>query len=130
GLPMGLPDLHVGVVSSDTGPGAYDLPERHCAHGGDQGQLQFQPRGTCTTSPLDAGATFLQASNGQQQKNYTGDITDAFACIAGLGDQGCGFEGQLKSIRLALDPAAAPARNRGFLRDEAYLSVVLITNED
>jgi hypothetical protein len=77
-----------------------------------------------------AGQTFLQASNNQTIKNYTGDISDAFTCIAQLGDQGCGFEGQLKAVRWALDPNDTPDTNVGFLRPEAYLAVILITNED
>ncbi len=129
-LPGGLPDLHLGVVSSDTGPGKFDLPAYHCAFEGDRGQFQSQPRGICSAAPLPAGQTFLQASNNQQTKNYTGDIADAFTCIAALGDQGCGFEGQLKSVRWALDPLNLPAVNNGFLRPDAFLAVVLLTNED
>jgi hypothetical protein len=63
-------------------------------------------------------------------KNYAGDITDAFTCIAALGDQGCGFEGQLKSVRWALDPLFIPPGNQGFMRPDAVLAVILITNED
>jgi hypothetical protein len=129
-LPMGLPDVHIGVVSSDTGPGKFDLPQYNCRFAGDGGQFQFQPRGTCATSLLNPGQTFLQASNNQTVKNYAGDISDAFTCIAALGDQGCGFEGQLKSVRWALDPARVPDGNLGFLRPQAYLAVILITNED
>jgi hypothetical protein len=133
-LPMGLPDVHVAVVSSDTGPGQYALPERHCAYRGDQGLFQFQSRGTvCATAALNTTPTqqtYLQASGNQAQKNYTGDISDAFTCIAALGDQGCGFEGQLKSVRWALDPMNVPPGNEGFLRSDAYLAVILITNED
>jgi len=129
-LPMGLPDVHIAVVSQNTGAGKFDLPQYHCPFGGDRGQFHFQPTGTCTTSPLMAGQTFLQASNNQTIKNYTGDISDAFTCIAQLGDQGCGFEGQLKAVRWALDPNDTPDTNVGFLRPEAYLAVILITNED
>jgi hypothetical protein len=130
-LPGGLPDLHLGVVSSDTGPGKFDLPQYHCAFHGDDGKFQSQPRGICTASPfMAANQTFLQASNDQQTKNYTGDIADAFTCIAALGDQGCGFEGQLKSVHWALDSSLIPVRNPGFLRPDAFLAVVLLTNED
>jgi hypothetical protein len=129
-LPMGLPDIHVAVISSDTGPGQFDLPQYNCRFRGDGGRFQFQPRGNCTTSPLKPGQTYLQASNNQDVRNYTGDIADAFTCIAALGEQGCGFEGQLKSVRWALDPANLPDENQGFLRPDAYLGVVLITNED
>ncbi len=129
-LPMGLPDVHVAVISSDTGPGGYDLPQYNCRFGGDRGRFQFQPRGNCTTALLNPGQTYLQASNNQTVKNYTGDIADAFTCIAALGEQGCGFEGQLKSVRWALDPKNVPDGNQGFLRPDAYLAVILITNED
>jgi hypothetical protein len=130
GTTTGLPDVHVAVISSDTGPGAYDLPDRHCAYAGDQGMFHSTPTGACTTPPLPADQHFLAAAQNQAVKNYTGDITDAFKCIALLGDQGCGFEGQLKSVRWALDPGYVPPGNEGFLRDEAFLAVILITNED
>jgi hypothetical protein len=127
-LPDGPPDMHIAVISSDTGPGKYDLADRGCPFAGDRGAFQFQARGNCTASPLLRGQTFLQVVNGVP--TYTGDIADAFACIAALGDQGCGFEGQLKSVRWALDPVKTPPENRGFLRPEARLAVVLVTNED
>jgi hypothetical protein len=127
---VGLPDIHVAVVSSDTGPGIYDLADSHCRHDGDEGLFQTAPRGGCPVSPLHVGQTFLAASGNQAQKNYDGDITDAFTCIAALGEGGCGFEGQLKSVRWALDPFNVPPGNQGFLRTDAALAVILITNED
>jgi len=131
GMGTALPDVHVAVISSDTGPGKFDLPAYHCAFAGDRGQFQSMPRGTCTGSPFtDPNQHYLSASMNQAVKNYNGDITDAFTCIAALGDQGCGFEGQLKSVRWALDPNNPPAGNEGFLRPEAFLAVILITNED
>jgi hypothetical protein len=131
GMGMSLPDIHVAVISSDTGPGQFDLPTYGCLYGGDRGAFQFAPRGNCTAPPLHttpAQQTFLSASMNQAVKNYDGDISDAFKCIAALGDTGCGFEGQLKSVRLALD-GSNPV-NDGFLRPEAFLAVILITNED
>jgi hypothetical protein len=55
-----------------------------------------------------------------------------FTCIAALGETGCGFEHQFASVLRALgaDGRPAPQENQGFLRPEAYLVVVLITNED
>jgi len=131
GTGMALPDIHVAVVSSDTGPGKFDLPAYHCSFGGDRGQFQNTPRGTCTASPFkNPTDTYLSASMNQGVTNYNGDISTAFTCIAALGDQGCGFEGQLKSVRWALDPVNTPDTNLGFLRPEAFLAVILITNED
>src|SRR6266700_1415901 len=128
-----LPDVHVAVISSDTGPGGFDDPGDACRFGGDQGQFQFAPRGACPASPLHTTPkqqTFLAASMNETVTNYDGDLRDAFKCIAALGDTGCGFEGQLKSVRWALDPTFTPDTNVGFLRDEAFLAVILITNED
>src|SRR6185295_3308938 len=54
-------------------------------------------------------------------------------CIAALGDQGCGFEHVFGSVLRGLGAdgnGGAPAENAGFLRDDAFLAVVLITNED
>jgi hypothetical protein len=131
GANPGLPDVHIGVVSSDTGPGKFDLPQSHCPFGGDHGQFQSVPRGTCVASPFkNVSDHFLSASMNQTITNYTGDIGNALACIAALGDQGCTFEGQLKSVRWALDPFNLPSSNEGFLRLDAALAVILLTNED
>jgi hypothetical protein len=133
GAETGLPDVHVAVVSSDTGPGRFNLPDRHCAFRGDGGLFKSTPGPTATcAAPLPADQHYLAAAQNQTIKNYTGDISDAFSCIAALGDQGCGFEGQLKSVRWALDPLNADLvpDNAGFLRNDALLAVILITNED
>jgi hypothetical protein len=130
-MPAGLPDIHLGVVSSDTGPGQYALPERQCAFRGDKGGLQHTPRGTCATSPFtSANTTFLAASSNQTTKNYNGDIVDAFNCIAALGNTGCSFGGQLKAARWALDPMNVPAGNEGFFRNQAFLAIIVLTNQD
>ena len=130
GLGTSLPDIHVAVISSDTGPGVYN-EAGGCHLGGDLGSFQFAPRGACVKSPLHSTPqqqTFLAASMNQAVKNYDNDISDAFKCIAALGDTGCGFEGQLKSVHLALD--GSNPTNDGFLRADAFLAVILITNED
>ena len=126
-----LPDIHVAVISSDTGPGHFDLPTYGCRYGGDKGVFQFANKGNCTASPLHTTPvqqTFLSASMNQAVTNYDGDISDAFKCIAALGETGCGFEGQLQSVRWALD--GSNPENDGFLRSDAFLAVILITNED
>ena len=55
-----------------------------------------------------------------------------FSCIAALGQTGCGFEHQFASVLRALgaDGQAAPAENQGFLRADALLAIVMVTNED
>ena len=55
-----------------------------------------------------------------------------FSCIAALGETGCGFEHQFAAILRALgaDGKPPPAENQGFLRPDAYLAIVMLTNED
>src|SRR4051794_25791080 len=128
-LPGGLPNIHVAVVSSDMGAG--DGSFASCdASGGNNGVFQYTPRGTCAASPLAPNATYL--SNVGGVTNYTGDISAAFSCIAALGDTGCGFEHQFASVARALgaDGRPAPAENQGFLRSDALLAIVMVTNED
>ena len=100
------------------------------ATGGDKGIFQFSPRGTCMATNLQAGATFI--SNVGGQANYTGHVADVFTCIAALGQAGCGFEHQLAAVLRALgaDGSPAPAENEGFLRPDALLAIVVLTNED
>jgi hypothetical protein len=130
-LPGGLPNLHIGVVSSSLGAGR-DPSIFHCMPGGDQGVFRSNPLGgaPCTRASLNAGQSFIIDVNGQA--NFTGDISDVFACIALLGAQGCGFEHQLASVARALgaDGAPAPAPNANFLRVDALLQIILLTNED
>src|SRR6187549_461709 len=83
--PQGLPNLHVAVISSDMGAG--DGSVASCdSSGGKNGIFQYTPRGSCATNPLQAGATYIIDSGGQ--KNYTGQLADAFTCIAALGETG------------------------------------------
>jgi hypothetical protein len=132
-LPGGLPNVHIGVVSSSMGAGPNtELQINGCKRGGDQGIFQSTPRGgpTCANAALNAGQTYIQNVNGVA--NYTGDIADVFSCIAKLGQDGCGLEHQFASVLRALgaDGNPIPTQNEGFLRPNAYLAVVMITNED
>ena len=104
----------------------------HCPPGGDQGIFQTKPvGGTCAKASLNAGQNFIITS-GAGGPNFTGDVSDVFACIAALGSGGCGYEHQFGSVLRALgaDGFPAPAANAGFLRPDALLHVVLLTNED
>jgi hypothetical protein len=133
------PDLHIGVVTTDMGAGPSGYGG--CQPGGDRGVLQNAPLGTtCAAASLhDPGQRFLSFAidpdGGEPITNFTGDIADAFACYASVGTGGCGFEHQLASMRAALEGCEQPggckqALNEGFLRRDAYLAVVILTDED
>jgi hypothetical protein len=127
GLPM-KPNLHVAVVSSDLG--APSDTNIMCGPG-DQGRFQYQARGACTSTTITQGDTYISDVDGVA--NFTDPIADVFQCIALLGSAGCGFEHQLASIDRALGAdgnGPPPSTNTGFLRDQASLGIVMLTNED
>jgi hypothetical protein len=135
-LPSGLPDLHLAVVSSDMGAQSDQGSAIGCDAFGENGVFQNQPRGTCTTTGLLPGATFISDNAAGTTKNFTladpAGLSTVFQCIGLLGSSGCGFEHQLTSVARALgaDGQPAPSANQGFLRDDAELAIVFLTNED
>ncbi len=128
-LDGGLPNLHIGVVTSDMGTSASDsatpgpaigqVGSGGCSGRGDDGRLQ-------TIAGMNA--TFLSdiASNGTRERNYTGELRDLFGQLARVGAGGCGFEQHLSAMRSALTSTA----NAGFLRPNANLAVVFLADED
>ena len=121
--------MHVAVVSSDMG--AHSDTDIGCTELGDDGAFHYQPEGTCTGTTLTAGSTYISDVDGVA--NFTDPIGTVFQCIALLGATGCGFEHQLASIDRALgsDGLGPPPSTTGdFLRPEAYLGIVMLTNED
>jgi hypothetical protein len=144
--------LHVGVVSSDLGAaGSSGIPS--ClTEGGDQGLLnpirngqamrlhqpwtspaaaRVRPRG-CTQNP-NQYPTFLTFD---AARDNASTFRDDFVCNAFLGVAGCGLEQQLESVYRALITQDARARagntlpNAGFVRDDAVLAIVLVTDEE
>jgi hypothetical protein len=82
------------------------------------------------SDPLAKPRPWLQREAGQLNIPASTDVGDAIRCLLPQGVNGCGFEQPLESMRLALarttDPGQAQA---GFLRDEASLLVLLVTDE-
>lgn len=127
----GLPDLHLAVVSSSLGAGRFDnLPGCLPGTSGNREGL-FQRPAACTQ--LHAGHSFLSSvpSGASRVTNFDGDLGAAAACLTRLGTGGCAFEQPFNAARVALERSAnAGDPNEGFLRPEAHLAVVMVTNED
>jgi hypothetical protein len=130
-LEGGLPDLHIGVVTTDMGvqntssaalpPGLGEGGAGGCVGPGDDGQLRHIPElGT------DAYISDVAASDGTRIRNYSGALRDVFASLATVGAIGCGIEQPLAAMRRALTNPA----NEGFLRPDANLAVIIISDED
>lgn len=101
--PGGVPDLHAGVITADPRDG---------------GVVRGAPQvtgGFLTTAPrLD----------GSREQNFRGTLRDALVAAAGAGTYDAEATQPLAMIQRALDGNPA---NAGFLRDNAYLAVVVIS---
>ncbi|MEZ4337048.1 MAG: hypothetical protein R3B82_10505 [Sandaracinaceae bacterium] len=129
-------DLHIGVVTTDMGMFAAGadgaLLPRRCSPAGAWGNDGIL-RGGCGLSQ-----PFVTYREGQSVERFSRD----FACLARVGTEGCGFEMPLEAALKALTPTTSPIRfasdslghgdtdNRGFLRDESVLAIIVLTDED
>ena len=107
--------FHVGVVTTD----AFDGNPGNCD---DLGDLVTRTSQECT--PFASGARFLDESES--------DLATKFSCVASVGTGGSGGEIQVEAAWRALSPDRnAPGQcNAGFVRDDALLVLVVITDED
>jgi hypothetical protein len=116
-------DLNVGVISTEMSVGPYDVST--CTRN-DDGVLLHTPNplvGGCETS-YDR---FLHATTATPGPDFAHD----FSCIATLGTNGCGFEQPLGALDKALTVHAAPGGpNEGFLRSDAALAIVVLSDEN
>lgn len=123
----GLPNIHLGVVSSNAGAGGQ--PADGCGGNGDNGRLQNAARNPGCSPPSGYFISYEKDEDGNERKNYSDSLAETFSCIGRLGTQGCGFEQHLEAMRRALDPSVNP-ENAGFLRSDAYLAVIILADED
>jgi hypothetical protein len=128
----GLPNVHLGVVTSDLGSkGADDAQPGPgigtgagmCSGNGKSGNLQTNG----TTLVTGSYISDIKDNTGMRQVNYTGMLADAFTAIASVGANGCGFEQHIEAAKRALNNNPA---NAGFLRPSAYLAIIFLADED
>jgi len=134
GLPTPL-DLHVAITTTDLGAPSDVMDKIGCTAQGDNGGFRSAPSGTCSTTLMN-GATFL-ADDGNGVTNFTDPIASVLQCISLVGDSGCGFHQPLAAAARALGAdnvvngvATPPATNDGFLRSDASLAIIFLTNQD
>lgn len=120
----GLPDLHVGLTSTDLGVGPHTgLVD--CTYEGHAGRL-LPP--ACDDLDGDRFIRHLRDPGGGYLVNYDGAITEVFECMAALGEGGCEYEQPLEAMETALD--GTHPESLEFLRPDAVLGVVIVTDED
>ncbi len=155
-VPGGMPDVHIGVVSSDVGAGMGEAGGNCSGVLGNSGILwgndpdadpdtDGNKLATVTKINNVAGAEGCGMKSGARwiedvlnvdgvtrSRNYQGDLSDVFSCLAtAVGVGGCGYEHTLQSLRVALNPAeGVNQQNLGFLRAKAGLAIVIVSDED
>jgi hypothetical protein len=127
-----LPDLHIGVATSDLGTtGSLDpsSPGPTVGSVGMGGCAGHGKDGALTVSGAPVTGTFLVDEDdgaGGRARNYTGDLDAVVGQMITVGATGCGFEQHLSAIRRAL----ANPSNAGFRRADASLAIVILADED
>jgi hypothetical protein len=132
GAVRGLPSLHIGVVSIDLGTQGADDAQPGASIGSGPGSCSGVGKAgkLLTNGTTLVNGTFISDidnGDGTRSTNYTGTLTNAFAAIASIGSNGCGFEQPLEAMKRALDNNPA---NVGFLRPEVPLAIIIVTDED
>jgi hypothetical protein len=125
-----LPNLRVAILDGDMGSsGAISTGACGAKNGttlGDAGQLQIV--GGLTCGMTDPNARWLQMLT-LSPANYSGDIVQVFSCLAGgLGQAGCEYQQPLQALATAATPGSASLSE--FVRPEAYLDLVIISDQD
>jgi hypothetical protein len=125
----GLPNLHIGVVTSDMGtsatasttpaPAIGQIDQGGCSGRGDDGRLQ-------TVAAMTDNFLSDVDHAGTRVRNFTGELRDVFGELARVGAGGCGFEQHLSAMQQAL----TRPDNANFIRPDANLAVVILADED
>jgi hypothetical protein len=130
-FPGGLPNVHLGVVTSTVDIGVATFGTACHPVAGQDGVLQNAPleaTATCQPATTDRFLADVAQPGGSRTRNYTGELPAALSCIAQVGETGCGFEAPLEAMKRALD--GSHPENAGFLRTGAFLAVVFLVDED
>jgi hypothetical protein len=129
GFDGGLPNLHIGVATSDLGSSAsldgvapgIGMGQGACNGTGDGGALRTNAAVT------GAFVSDVGLPDHTRSVNYIGNLADVLSTTATTGDQGCGFEQHLRATVTAVSGLPASA---GFLRPEANLAILILADED
>jgi hypothetical protein len=140
-----ITSLHLGVVSSNMGTlGQLDDTVEACKGVGDDGVLLDTVSAAQAKQPSCAGVAIEDYMTFAPTDAEPGDpeqVASDFACVAMRGTEGCGLEQQLEAMLKAVTPEASDieftvgnghgdGKNAGFVREDAVLAVVHVSDEE
>ena len=125
-------DFHMGVVTTDLND-----PQRAGRFNVAPGNLislgcsaSAPELAYCADSAVD-GAFLRRSSYGAADEVLDIErLKRDFRCVASAGSCGSGFEQGLEALGTALGPELLSGANQGFLRDDAFLLVIVLSDED
>lgn len=120
------PDVRIGVTTTDVQRRGAQCETFDPRAGGELIDASSSGCGVRATKPWISyrqGRSNLVGGSGSDEIDK---VRQAFSCLARVGTEGCGFEQPLEAARRALDGKTNP----GFVRPNALLAVVFITDED
>ncbi|HEY4239398.1 MAG TPA: hypothetical protein VGM88_06255 [Kofleriaceae bacterium] len=125
-----LTDIHFAVVTSDMGTSSVnDAPAPSVGQEGQQGACVGHGKAGAfqigQVEPQNISGTYIDTENTADLVNT---VPFTLAQMVQVGASGCGFEQPLAAMKAALD--GSNGGNAGFLRDDATLAVVILTDED
>jgi hypothetical protein len=128
-VPGGLPNVHIGIASTDMGTKGSASPTPAPQIGSGPGQCKDS--GNAGVLQTNGSAALVSdnfvIANRDRTQNFTGPLVDAVTSNSFLAEDGCGFEQPLAGMKAALDHNPL---NAGFLRDSANLGVIVLSDED
>lgn len=139
-------DLHLGVVTSDMGGAGIKIGETKCdtnginTFGRDGILLDRSAGAEGACEGVMPGAHYLSYVPKKSGGPSADEIAESFKCLANVGTNGCGFEQQLEAMYKALAPDSVSfaagtkghgnRENKGFLRSDAVLAVIHVSDEE
>ena len=92
----------------------------------------LEPYGPCTQADIDAVPSGGELVGGTWISDEDADGEDVFSELVQVGTCGAGYEMGLETAALALTPPLSDAggANEGFLRSDAYLSIIFVSDEE
>ena len=130
-------DLRLAAITTDMGTDGVSAsgacgPKTNGSLKGDAGKFQFVNAAACGVTDTRQPWLVENRNVSPLQRNFSGDIGAVFACIvSNLGTSGCGFSQPLQALEAAFyDPTNAALQRYGFLRSDADLGIVIVSDQD
>lgn len=114
-------DYRISVTTSSVSHTMHPLIGPAIEHKGDDGRFRAK-NGVDQRECLEKDAKWIEHDDPK--------ISERFSCVAEVGTEGLGIEMQMLALNLSVSARITDGDNKGFLRKDALLAAVILTDED